>query len=63
VWPDNVLSSLFHETRTRRVNFAGCAINPNDAWMKTIALKLTNDKDGLPKGQAVFDHGPRCNVQ
>ncbi|MGB0599700.1 MAG: hypothetical protein ACPGLY_23700 [Rubripirellula sp.] len=33
--------------KTRRVNFAGCATNPNEAWMKTIALELTNEEDGF----------------
>ena len=37
------------ELKTRRVNFAGCTTNPNEAWMKTIALELTNHEDGFLK--------------
>ena len=37
------------ELKTRRVNFAGCTTNPNEAWMKTIALELTNYEDGFLK--------------
>jgi putative transposase len=37
------------ELRTRRVNFAGCTTNPNEAWMKTIARELTNYEDGFLK--------------
>ena len=33
--------------KTRRVNFAGCTTNPNEAWTKAIALELTNDEDGF----------------
>ena len=28
------------ELKTRRVAFAGCTTNPNEAWMKTIAREL-----------------------
>ena len=35
------------ELKTRRVKFAGCTTNPNEAWMKTIALELTNCEDGF----------------
>ncbi len=37
------------ELKTRRVKFAGCTTNPNDAWMKTISLELTNHEDGFLK--------------
>ena len=37
------------ELKTRRVNFAGYTTNPNKAWMKTIALELTNHEDGFLK--------------
>ena len=33
--------------KTRRVNFADCTTNPNEAWTKAIALELTNDEDGF----------------
>jgi len=35
------------ELKTRRVAFAGCTTNPNEAWMKTVALELTNHEDGF----------------
>ncbi len=37
------------ELKTRRVNFAGCTTNTNEAWMKTIALELSNCEDGFLK--------------
>ena len=37
------------ELKTRRVKFAGCTTNPNEAWMKTIARELTNYEDGFLK--------------
>lgn len=39
------------ELKTRRVHFAGCTTNPNEAWMKTISLELTNHKDGFLRGK------------
>lgn len=30
-------------------DFVGCTTNPNEAWMKTITLKLTNHEDGFLK--------------
>ena len=39
------------ELKTRRVNFTGCTTNPNEAWMKTVALELTNREDGFLKGK------------
>ena len=37
------------ELKTRRVHFAGCTTNPNEAWMKTMARELTNHEDGFLK--------------
>ncbi len=37
------------ELKTRRVKFVGCTTNPNEAWMKTVALELTNCEDGFLK--------------
>ncbi len=37
------------ELKTRRVNFAGCTTNPNEAWTKTVALELANHEDGFRK--------------
>ena len=42
------------ELKTRRVNFAGCTTNPNEAWMKTVALELTNYEDGFLKEKKVL---------
>jgi len=35
------------ELKTRRVHFAGCTPNPNEAWMKQIARNLTDTDDGF----------------
>ena len=35
------------ELKTRRIAFAGCTTNSNEAWMKTVALELTNHEDGF----------------
>jgi len=35
------------ELKTRRVNFAHLQPNPNEAWMKTVPLVLTNDEGGF----------------
>ncbi len=35
--------------KNRRVQFTGCTTNPNEVWMKTIALELTNHEDGFLK--------------
>jgi putative transposase len=55
VWTKSGLTTFYllfvMELRTRRVNFAGCTTNPNEAWMKTIARELTNDEDGFLKGK------------
>jgi transposase InsO family protein len=48
--PDAIFYLLFvMELKTRRVKFVGCTTNPNEAWMKTISLELTNHKDGFLK--------------
>ena len=39
------------ELKTRRVHLAGCTTNPNAAWMKTVALELTNHEDGFLKDE------------
>ena len=53
VWTKSGLTTFYllfvMELKTRRVNFAGCTTNPNEAWMKTIALELTNHEDGFLK--------------
>jgi hypothetical protein len=51
VWTTSSLT-LFYllfvmELKTRRVDFAGCTTNPNEAWMKAIARELTNHEDGF----------------
>ncbi|MCB9926503.1 MAG: transposase [Planctomycetaceae bacterium] len=35
------------ELKTRRVHFAGCTVQPNEAWMKQTARNLTNCEDGF----------------
>jgi putative transposase len=51
VWTKSGLTTFYllfvMELKTRRVNFAGCTTNPNEAWMKTVALELTNHEDGF----------------
>ena len=37
--------------KTRRVYFAGCTPNPNEAWMKQIARNLTDTEDGFLNGK------------
>ena len=53
VWTKSGLTTFYllfvMELKTRRVHFAGCTTNPNDAWMKTISLELTNHEDGFLK--------------
>ena len=39
------------ELKTRRVHFAGCTTNPNEAWMKVIARNLTDPIDGFLLGK------------
>ncbi|MDE0867046.1 MAG: integrase core domain-containing protein, partial [Rubripirellula sp.] len=61
VWTKGGLTTFYllfaMELKTRRVNFAGCTTNPNEAWMKTIALELTNHEDGFlkDKGYLIMD--------
>ncbi|TWT54783.1 Integrase core domain protein [Rubripirellula amarantea] len=51
VWTKGGLTTFYllfvMELKTRRVNFAGCTANPNEAWMQTIARELTNHEDGF----------------
>jgi transposase InsO family protein len=53
VWTKGGLTTFYllfvMELKTRRVNFAGCTTNPNEAWMKAIARELTNHEDGFLK--------------
>ncbi len=53
VWTKGRLTTFYllfvMELKTRRVAFAGCTTNPNEAWMKTIARELTNSEDGFLK--------------
>ena len=42
---------LVMELKTRRVHFAGCTTNPNEAWMKQIARQLTDPVDGFLLGK------------
>ena len=35
------------ELKTRRVHFAGCTPNPNEAWMTQIARNLTDTEEGF----------------
>jgi transposase InsO family protein len=35
------------EVSTRRVHFAGCSVNPNEAWMRQMARNLTDPFDGF----------------
>ena len=41
------------ELKTRRVHFAGCTTNPNEAWMKQIARNLTDLFDGFLLGNRI----------
>ena len=53
VWTKGGLTTFYllfvMELKTCRVKFAGCTTNPNEAWMKAIALELTNHEDGFLK--------------
>ena len=55
VWTKGGLTTFYllfaMELKTRCANFAGCTANPNEAWMKTLALELTNDEDGFLKNK------------
>ena len=39
------------ELKTRRVHFAGCTVNPHEAWMNQMARELTNFQDGFLQGK------------
>ena len=39
------------ELKTRRVYFAGCTVNPHEAWMKQTARELTSCDDGFLDGK------------
>jgi len=39
------------EVATRRVHFAGCTVNPTEAWMKQTARNLTDIEDGFLNGK------------
>ena len=39
------------ELKTRRVHFAGCSPNPDEAWMKVIGRNLTDPFDGFLRGK------------
>ena len=39
------------ELKTRRINFAGCTVHPDEAWMKQVARNLTNFEDGFLNGK------------
>ncbi len=55
VWTTNGLVTFYllfvMELGARRVHFAGCSTNPDQGWMKQIARKLTDAKDGFPNGK------------
>lgn len=38
------------ELKTRRVHFAGCTSNPEEAWMRQIGRNLTDTEDGFLHG-------------
>ncbi len=38
------------EVATRRVHFAGCTVNPTEAWMKQVAKNLTDPFEGFLLG-------------
>jgi transposase InsO family protein len=54
VWTRDGLVTIYlllaMEVATRRVHFAGCTTNPNEAWMKQIARNLTDSHDGFLLG-------------
>ena len=39
------------EVATRRVHFAGCTTNPEEAWMKQVARNLTAADEGFLQGK------------
>ena len=68
VWTKGGLTTFYlpfvMELKTRRVAFAGCTTNPNEAWMKTIALELNNHEDGFLKENKylIMDRDPTFSV-
>jgi transposase InsO family protein len=54
VWSKGGLVTIYLlfviEVATRRVHFAGCTTNPDEAWMKQIARNLTDSFDGFLLG-------------
>ena len=67
VWTNAGLTTFYllfvKELKTRRVNFAGCTVNPKEAWMKTIALELTKCEDGFlhEKKLLIIDRDATCS--
>jgi transposase InsO family protein len=55
VWTNNGLVTFYllfvMELATRRVHFAGCTANSEEAWMKQIARNLTDAEDGFLNGK------------
>ncbi len=55
VWTRNGLVTFYLlfviELKTRRVHFAGCTQNPDEAWMTQIARNLTDSIDGCLLGK------------
>jgi transposase InsO family protein len=55
VWSQKGLVTFYllfvMEVATRRICFAGCTPNPEEAWMKQVARNLTDAEDGFMKGK------------
>jgi putative transposase len=55
VWSKSGLVTFYllfvMEVATRRVHFAGCTTNPDEAWMKQVARNLTAFGDGFLEGK------------
>jgi transposase InsO family protein len=55
VWTTKGLVTIYllfvMELATRRVYFAGCTPQPDEAWMKRMAINLTEADDGFLKGK------------
>ncbi len=51
VWTSSGLKTFYllfaMELKTRKVHFAGCSVQPNEAWMRQTARELTNHFDGF----------------
>ena len=58
VWTKNGLVPFYllfvMELATRRVHFAGCSTNPDQAWMKQVARNLTDVEDGFLNRKAAI---------